>query len=39
MAAALGALMTVAPRVWYAPYLVHHPAGLTPLRINSSQAC
>jgi cytochrome c oxidase assembly factor CtaG len=27
----LGALMTVAPRVWYAPYLVHHPAGLTPL--------
>ena len=27
----LGALMTVAPRVWYAPYLVHHPARLTPL--------
>jgi cytochrome c oxidase assembly factor CtaG len=27
----LGALMTVSPRVWYAPYLAHHPAGLTPL--------
>ena len=27
----LGALLTVSPRVWYAPYLVHHPAGLTPL--------
>jgi putative membrane protein len=28
---ALGALLTVSPRVWYAPYLVHHPGGLTPL--------
>jgi cytochrome c oxidase assembly factor CtaG len=27
----LGALMTVSPRVWYAPYLVDHPTGLTPL--------
>jgi putative membrane protein len=27
----LGALLTVSPRVWYAPYLHHHPAGLTPL--------
>jgi putative membrane protein len=27
----LGALLTISPRVWYAPYLVHHPAGLTPL--------
>jgi putative membrane protein len=27
----LGALLTVSPRVWYAPYLLHHPAGLTPL--------
>jgi len=27
----LGALLTVSPRVWYAPYLMHHPAGLTPL--------
>ena len=27
----LGALLTVSPRVWYAPYLAHHPAGLTPL--------
>ena len=27
----LGALLTFSPRVWYAPYLVHHPAGLTPL--------
>jgi putative membrane protein len=27
----LGALMTVSPRAWYAPYVVHHPAGLTPL--------
>ena len=27
----LGALMTVSPRVWYAPYLVVHPSGLTPL--------
>jgi cytochrome c oxidase assembly factor CtaG len=28
----LGALMTVSPRVWYVPYLVEHPAGLTPLQ-------
>jgi cytochrome c oxidase assembly factor CtaG len=27
----LGALITFSPRVWYAPYLVRHPAGLTPL--------
>jgi putative membrane protein len=27
----LGALLTMSPRVWYAPYLDHHPAGLTPL--------
>jgi len=27
----LGALLTFSPRVWYAPYLAHHPAGLTPL--------
>jgi cytochrome c oxidase assembly factor CtaG len=27
----LGALMTVSPRVWYAPYLTHSSAGLTPL--------
>ena len=27
----LGALLTVSPRVWYAPYLLHHPAGLTAL--------
>jgi len=27
----LGALLTVSPRVWYAPYIAHHPAGLTPL--------
>jgi putative membrane protein len=27
----LGALLTVSPRVWYAPYLAHHAAGLTPL--------
>ena len=27
----LGALLTVSPRVWYAPYVAHHPAGLTPL--------
>jgi putative membrane protein len=27
----LGALLTFSPRVWYAPYLHHHPAGLTPL--------
>jgi len=28
---ALGALLTVSPRVWYAPYLAHHPTGLTAL--------
>jgi len=27
----LGALLTVSPRVWYAPYLSPHPAGLTAL--------
>jgi cytochrome c oxidase assembly factor CtaG len=27
----LGALLTVSPRVWYTPYLLHHPTGLTPL--------
>ena len=27
----LGALLTVSPRVWYAPYLAHHANGLTPL--------
>jgi cytochrome c oxidase assembly factor CtaG len=27
----LGALLTVSPRVWYAPYLTHQPAGLSPL--------
>jgi putative membrane protein len=27
----LGALLTVSPRVLYAPYLAHHPAGLTAL--------
>jgi cytochrome c oxidase assembly factor CtaG len=27
----LGALMTVSPRVWYAPYLTHPSASLTPL--------
>jgi cytochrome c oxidase assembly factor CtaG len=29
--AVLGALLTVSPRVWYAPYLLAHPDGLTPL--------
>jgi putative membrane protein len=29
--AALGALLTVSPRVWYAPYLAHHPTGSTAL--------
>jgi len=29
--AVLGALLTVSPRVWYAPYLANHPTGLTPL--------
>jgi len=28
---ALGALLTVSPHVWYAPYLAHHASGLTPL--------
>jgi cytochrome c oxidase assembly factor CtaG len=27
----LGALLTFSPSVWYAPYIPHHPAGLTPL--------
>jgi cytochrome c oxidase assembly factor CtaG len=27
----LGALLTVAPRVWYSAYVVNHPPGLTPL--------
>jgi len=27
----LGALLTLSSRVWYAPYVVNHPAGLTPL--------
>jgi putative membrane protein len=27
----LGALLTLSPRVWYAPYVTNHPAGLTPL--------
>lgn len=27
----LGALLTVSPRVWYAPYLVAHASGVTPL--------
>jgi putative membrane protein len=27
----LGALLTVSPRVWYAPYVAHPPPGLTPL--------
>jgi cytochrome c oxidase assembly factor CtaG len=27
----LGALLTVSPRVWYAPYSVQHHAGLSPL--------
>ena len=27
----LGALLTLSPRVWYAPYVAHHGAGLTPL--------
>jgi len=27
----LGALMTLSPRVWYVPYIAHHPTGLTPL--------
>jgi cytochrome c oxidase assembly factor CtaG len=30
-AGVLGALLTISPRVWYAPYLVTHPSGLTPL--------
>jgi putative membrane protein len=27
----LGALLTLSPRVWYAPYLLRHPASFTPL--------
>ena len=27
----LGALLTVSPEVWYAPYLTSHPSGMTPL--------
>jgi cytochrome c oxidase assembly factor CtaG len=27
----LGALLTVSPHVWYAPYVTHHPHGLSPL--------
>jgi putative membrane protein len=27
----LGALLTFSPRIWYAPYLIVHPSGLTPL--------
>jgi putative membrane protein len=27
----LGALLTFSPHVWYAPYVAHHPPGLTPL--------
>jgi cytochrome c oxidase assembly factor CtaG len=27
----LGALLTFSPRVWYTPYVAHHPPGLTPL--------
>jgi putative membrane protein len=27
----LGALMTLSPRVWYPPYLISHPSGLTAL--------
>lgn len=27
----LGALLTFSPRVWYSPYVVNHPPGLTPL--------
>jgi len=27
----LGALLTLSPRVWYAPYLTPKPSGLTPL--------
>jgi putative membrane protein len=30
-AGVLGALLTLSPRVWYAPYLIAHPSGLTPL--------
>lgn len=29
--AVLGALLTMSPRVWYVPYIAHHPAGLTAL--------
>jgi cytochrome c oxidase assembly factor CtaG len=27
----LGALLTFSPHVWYAPYLITHPSGMTPL--------
>jgi putative membrane protein len=27
----LGALLTLSPRVWYLPYVIVHPSGLTPL--------
>jgi putative membrane protein len=27
----LGALLTFSPHVWYPPYSVHHPSGLTPV--------
>ncbi len=30
-AGVLGALLTVSPRLWYAPYAVTHPSGLSPL--------
>jgi putative membrane protein len=30
-AGVLGALLTVSPHVWYAPYIHDHPSGLTPL--------
>jgi len=30
-AGVLGALLTISPHVWYAPYAVTHPSGITPL--------
>jgi putative membrane protein len=27
----LGALLTFSPRVWYTPYIAHHPPGFTPI--------
>jgi putative membrane protein len=30
-AGVLGALLTISPHVWYAPYLIAHPSGITPL--------